>query len=65
VGVWLEPGWCGTAIIGIRNATRYTPLPIEQGMRIAEIVVHELDQPAVRAGRGRLGRQTATNASAR
>ena len=55
VGVWLEPGWCGPAIIGIRNATRYTPLPMEQGMRIAEIVIHSLDQPAVRAGRGQRG----------
>ena len=23
VGVWLEPGWCGPATVGIRNATRY------------------------------------------
>jgi len=52
VGVWLEPGWCGPAIIGIRNATRYTPLPMEQGMRIAEIVIHELDQPTLRPDRG-------------
>jgi deoxycytidine triphosphate deaminase len=52
VGAWLEPGWCGPATIGIRNATRFTPLPLEQGMRIAEIVIHELDQPSVRAGRG-------------
>ena len=52
VGVWLEPGWCGPAIIGIRNATRYTPVPMEQGMRIAEMVIHELDQPSVRPGRG-------------
>lgn len=55
VGVWLEPGWCGPATIGIRNATRYTPLQMEQGMRIAEIVIHELDQPAVRPDRGRRG----------
>jgi dCTP deaminase len=52
VGVWLEPGWFGTATIGIRNATRHTPLPIEQGMRLAEAVVHQLDQPAVRLDRG-------------
>jgi deoxycytidine triphosphate deaminase len=51
VGVWLEPGWFGTATIGIRNATRHTPLPLEQGMRIAEIVVHQLDQPAVHVDR--------------
>ena len=52
VGVWLEPGWCGPATIGIRNVTRYTPLRLEQGMRLAEIVIHELDQPSVRPGRG-------------
>ena len=51
VGVWLEPGWFGTATIGIRNATRHTSLPIEQGMRMAEIVVHQLDQSTVRLDR--------------
>jgi deoxycytidine triphosphate deaminase len=61
VGVWLEPGWCGPATIGIRNATRHTPLPIEQGMRMAEVVVHQLDQPSVRLDRnhvrGTVGRE--------
>ena len=38
----------------IRNVTRFTPLPMEwAGMRIAEIVVHQLDQPAVRPYRRR------------
>lgn len=49
---WLELGWCGVATLPIRNATRYTSLPMECGMRIAEIVVHQLDQPAVRPARG-------------
>ena len=35
------------------NATRHTPLPVEQEMRIAELVVHQLDQPAVRPHRAR------------
>jgi dCTP deaminase len=46
--VWLDPGWCGVATLPIRNVTRHTPLPIECGARIAQIVVHALDQPAVR-----------------
>jgi deoxycytidine triphosphate deaminase len=37
----------------IRNATRFTPLPMECGMRIAQIIVHQLDQPSVRPYRGR------------
>jgi dCTP deaminase len=45
---WLDPGWCGTATMPIRNATRCTPLPLGRGMRLAQIVVHPLDQPAVR-----------------
>jgi dCTP deaminase len=48
VAVWFDPGWCGVGTMGIRNATRYTPLPMERGMRIAQIIVHQLDQPAVR-----------------
>src|SRR5262249_30637538 len=50
--VWLEPGFCGAPIIGIRNATRHTPLPVERGMRLVQLVVHQLDQPAVRPHRG-------------
>jgi deoxycytidine triphosphate deaminase len=52
MAVWLDPGWCGVGTMGIRNATRFTPLPMECGMRLAQIVVHQLDQPAVRPHRG-------------
>jgi dCTP deaminase len=51
VPVWLDPGWCGVASLPVQNVTRHTPLPIERGMRLAELVVHALDQPAVRPGR--------------
>ena len=50
---WLDPGWSGTPTLSIRNATRYTPLPMERGMLLAQIIVHPLDQPAVRPHRGR------------
>jgi dCTP deaminase len=53
MAVWLDPGWCGAGTMGIRNATRYTPLPMECGMRIAQLIVHQLDQPAVRPNSGR------------
>jgi dCTP deaminase len=52
--VWLDPGWRGVGTMEIRNATRHTPLRLECGMRIAQIVVHQLDQPAVRPCRDRL-----------
>jgi dCTP deaminase len=51
--LWLDPGWCGAGTMGIRNATRYTPLPLECGMSIAQLIVHQLDQPAVRPNGGR------------
>ena len=51
--LWLDPGWCGAGTLGIRNATRYTLLPMECGMRIAQLIVHQLDQPAVRPNSGR------------
>jgi deoxycytidine triphosphate deaminase len=56
---WLEPGWCGTPILSLRNATRHTPLPVEREMRIAQLVVHQLDQPAVRPHRGRREQRSA------
>src|SRR5262245_25628005 len=45
---WLEPGWCGVATMEIRNGRRHTPVRIECGMRIAHMIIHPLDQPAVR-----------------
>jgi dCTP deaminase len=51
VASWLEPGWCGVAIMGIRNGSCHTPVRIECGMRIAHMIVHPLDQPAVRPRR--------------
>lgn len=52
---WLEPGWCGVATLELRNVTRHTPVRIECGMRFAQLVVHALDQPAVRPHRGEPG----------
>ena len=52
--VWLDPGWRGVGTMELRNATRHTPLRLECGMRLAELVVHQLDQPAVRPPRERL-----------
>jgi dCTP deaminase len=52
MAAWLDPGWSGVGTMRIRNVTRFTPLPMECGMRLAQIVVHQLDQPAVRPYRG-------------
>jgi dCTP deaminase len=51
MATWLEPGWCGVATLELRNVTRHTPVRIERGMRLAHLVVHALDQPAVRPHR--------------
>ena len=51
MATWLEPGWCGVATLELRNVTRHTPVRIEHGMRLAHLVVHALDQPAVRPQR--------------
>jgi deoxycytidine triphosphate deaminase len=53
MGLWLDPGWCGAPTLAVRNTTRFTPLPLECGMRIGQLVVHQLDQPAVRPHDGR------------
>jgi dCTP deaminase len=51
MATWLEPGWCGVATLELRNVMRHTPVRIERGMRLAHLVVHALDQPAVRPQR--------------
>lgn len=53
--VWLEPGSSGMGPLALRNRRRHTPLPLPPGLRIAEIIVHRLDQPASRPGRGYAG----------
>lgn len=43
---WVDPGWSGILTMELKNWTMYTTLKIWRGQRIAQLVVHKLDQPA-------------------
>jgi len=50
---WVDPGWDGILTMEIHNITRYTGLPLWTGLRFAQIIVHQLDQPAAKPYAGR------------
>lgn len=50
---WVDPGWDGILTMEVQNVTRFTNLPFWTGMRFAQIIVHQLDQPAATPYAGR------------
>lgn len=50
---WVDPGWNGYLTMEIQNVRQYSSLPLWTGMRFAQIIVHQLDQPALKPYHGR------------
>lgn len=50
---WFDPGWHGIGTFELMNVTRYHPIGIWPGMRIAQIIVHRLSGDAVKPYSGR------------
>jgi dCTP deaminase len=42
---WFDPGWYGIGTMELKNITESKALPIWPGMRIAQIIIHNLDTP--------------------
>jgi dCTP deaminase len=45
---WVDPGWNGYLTMEITNVRQYASLPLWTGMKFAQIIVHQLDQPAMK-----------------
>lgn len=45
---WVDPGWNGYLTMEIKNLRKYRTLPLWTGLRFAQIIVHQLDHPALR-----------------
>ena len=43
---WCDPGFSGQITLELRNNLRFRPLEIKAGMRLCQLVVHQLKQPA-------------------
>lgn len=43
---WVDPGWSGILTMELKNWTRFSRLPLYPGMKIAQLVIHKMDQPA-------------------
>ncbi len=43
---WCDPGFSGQITLELRNNLRFRSLQVEAGMRICQLVVHQLKQPA-------------------
>ena len=50
---WFDPGWDGIGTMEIQNVTQHHTLPLYCGFRFAQIIIHELDKPAVKPYAGR------------
>ncbi len=44
---WFDPGWSGIGTMEIHNITKYSRLPLYRGLRIAQIIYHQLDHQAL------------------
>ena len=55
---WFDPGWVGIGTLELQNAFRYSAVKLWFGMRVGQLVVHKLDQPAVRPYSGRYQKAT-------
>lgn len=45
---WVDPGWNGYLTMEITNVRQHASLPLWTGLRFAQIIVHQLDQPALK-----------------
>ena len=50
---WVDPGWNGYLTMEIQNVRRHSTLPLRTGLPFAQIIVHQLDQPALKPYHGR------------
>lgn len=55
---WIDPGWPGVLTLEIKNNLRYNCIPIFAGLRIGQLVFHEL---TTRAGKPYSGRYRAAD----
>lgn len=54
---WFDPGWEGIGTMELQNISK-TPLLLETGRRIAQIIVHRLDTDAIHPYNGRYQKAT-------
>ena len=50
---WFDPGWSGIGTMELVNLNQYTSLGLHTGMKIAQIIVHQLSSPVARGYEGR------------
>jgi len=53
IAFWVDPGWDGILTMEIQNVTKHQILPLTAGMRFGQMIVHQLDQPALKPYHGR------------
>lgn len=60
---WFDPGWDGIGTMELKNYNQRKPLPLYSGLRIAQIVVHQLDEPCAMPYVGRYNGASSVEAS--
>lgn len=60
---WFDPGWYGIGTMELKSYSEEAPLWFWPGMRIAQIIIHNLDQPVAVGYQGRYQNATGVEGS--
>jgi len=60
---WVDPGWDGILTMELQNITSMHQLPVYPGLRIAQMVVHKMDAPAMKPYCGKYQNSTEVSGS--
>lgn len=60
---WFDPGWDGIGTMELKNYSRVRGLPLYAGLRIAQLIVHKLDEPCEKPYVGRYNGATEVEGS--
>jgi dCTP deaminase len=60
---WVDPGWDGVLTMELQNITQNHALPIYPGLKIAQLIYHKMDAPAIKPYEGKYQNSNSVSAS--
>jgi dCTP deaminase len=60
---WVDPGWDGILTMELQNITNLHQLPVYPGLKIAQLIYHKMDAPAIKPYEGKYQNSNSVSAS--
>lgn len=60
---WVDPGWDGVLTMELKNVTQNHILPVYPGLKIAQLIYHEMDKLASKPYQGKYQHSTSVSGS--